>query len=102
MSSRMTCCLRARHRRPDTNVSAYELRNASLLYGDIARSRRGARGRRRSLPVLPPVRPSIEAESTADPMDGVRRHERLFDAVRKGRRDAILAALTTHGARSYL
>ena len=43
-----------------------------------------------------------EAESTADPMDGVRRHERLFDAVRKGRRDAILAALTTHGARSYL
>jgi DNA-binding GntR family transcriptional regulator len=43
-----------------------------------------------------------ETESTADPMDGIRRHERLFNAVRKGKRDAILAALSAHGARSYL
>lgn len=43
-----------------------------------------------------------EAESTADPMDGVRRHERLFAAVVDGDPEAVLTALATHGARSYL
>ena len=43
-----------------------------------------------------------EAETTADPMDGVRRHERLFAAVKRGRPDAVLTALANHGARSYL
>jgi DNA-binding GntR family transcriptional regulator len=43
-----------------------------------------------------------EAETTADPMDGVRRHERLFRAVERGKPAAVLAALASHGARSYL
>jgi DNA-binding GntR family transcriptional regulator len=43
-----------------------------------------------------------EAESTADPLDGVRRHERLFAAVKRGRPEAVLTALANHGARSYL
>jgi DNA-binding GntR family transcriptional regulator len=43
-----------------------------------------------------------EAESTADPLDGVRRHDRLLAAVKRGRPEAILTALAGHGARSYL
>jgi DNA-binding GntR family transcriptional regulator len=35
------------------------------------------------------------------PQDGVRRHHRLFDAVAAGNVDAVLAALSDHGARSY-
>jgi DNA-binding GntR family transcriptional regulator len=35
------------------------------------------------------------------PQDGVRRHQRLFDAVAAGNVDAVLAALSDHGARSY-
>ena len=38
----------------------------------------------------------------ARPDDGVRRHERLFAAVRGGDVAAVLAELNTHGARSYL
>ncbi|HEY6422156.1 MAG TPA: GntR family transcriptional regulator [Pseudonocardiaceae bacterium] len=36
------------------------------------------------------------------PQDGVRRHQRLFDAVAGGDVDAVLATLSDHGARSYL
>jgi DNA-binding GntR family transcriptional regulator len=43
-----------------------------------------------------------EVEVTADPMDGVHRHERLLAAVESGTPDAVLAELATHGARSYL
>jgi DNA-binding GntR family transcriptional regulator len=43
-----------------------------------------------------------EAETTSDRMDGVRRHERLFAAVTDGDPASVLAALTSHGARSYL
>jgi DNA-binding GntR family transcriptional regulator len=35
-------------------------------------------------------------------LDGVHRHERLFEAVSGGDVGAILTALATHGARSYL
>ena len=42
-----------------------------------------------------------EAER-AEPHDGVHRHQRLFEAVLHGDRPAVLAALTAHGARSYL
>jgi DNA-binding GntR family transcriptional regulator len=35
------------------------------------------------------------------PQAGVRRHQRLFDAVAAGNVDAVLAALSDHGARSY-
>ncbi len=43
-----------------------------------------------------------EAETTANPLDGVRRHARLLTAVKRGKRDEILTALANHGARSYL
>jgi DNA-binding GntR family transcriptional regulator len=43
-----------------------------------------------------------EAETTADPMDGVRRHERLFATVSAGDPAAVRAALAGHGAQSYL
>jgi len=43
-----------------------------------------------------------EAETTADPLDGVRRHERLFAAVEGGDLPTVLAALAGHGAREYL
>jgi DNA-binding GntR family transcriptional regulator len=43
-----------------------------------------------------------EAETTTDQMDGVRRHQRLFEAVRAGDPQTVLAALAGHGARSYL
>jgi DNA-binding GntR family transcriptional regulator len=42
-----------------------------------------------------------EAE-LARPDDGVRRHERLFAAVKSGDVAAVLTALADHGARSYL
>jgi DNA-binding GntR family transcriptional regulator len=42
-----------------------------------------------------------EAE-TAHAEDGVHRHERLFAAVEGGDVEAILTALTEHGARAYL
>ena len=35
------------------------------------------------------------------PQDGVRRHQRLFDAVVTGDAGRVLAALSNHGARSY-
>ncbi|MGH3856221.1 MAG: GntR family transcriptional regulator [Pseudonocardiaceae bacterium] len=35
------------------------------------------------------------------PQDGVRRHQRLFDAVAAGDVDEVLTALSDHGARSY-
>jgi DNA-binding GntR family transcriptional regulator len=43
-----------------------------------------------------------EAETKADPMDGVRRHERLFAAVEQGDPADVQAALSAHGARDYL
>ena len=43
-----------------------------------------------------------ETETTADPMDGVRRHERLLAAVEHGDPASVLGELTGHGARSYL
>lgn len=43
-----------------------------------------------------------EAETTADPMDGVRRHSRLLTAIETEDAPAVLAALANHGARSYL
>jgi DNA-binding GntR family transcriptional regulator len=42
-----------------------------------------------------------EAE-TARAADGVHRHERLFEAVRRGGVPEILSALDVHGARAYL
>jgi DNA-binding GntR family transcriptional regulator len=42
-----------------------------------------------------------EAEQGPE-LDGVHRHERLFEAVGDGDVGAILTALATHGARSYL
>ncbi|MEU5550167.1 MULTISPECIES: GntR family transcriptional regulator [unclassified Micromonospora] len=42
-----------------------------------------------------------EAEQ-AQPLDGVHRHERLFEAVAGGDPEVVLAALSVHGARSYL
>lgn len=42
-----------------------------------------------------------EAEQGLE-LDGVHRHERLFEAVSGGDVAAILTALATHGARSYL
>jgi DNA-binding GntR family transcriptional regulator len=36
------------------------------------------------------------------PQDSIRRHQRLFDAVAAGNLDEILAALSNHGARSFL
>jgi DNA-binding GntR family transcriptional regulator len=42
-----------------------------------------------------------EAE-LAQASDGVQRHERLFAAVERGDADAVLAALSGHGARAYL
>jgi DNA-binding GntR family transcriptional regulator len=42
-----------------------------------------------------------EAE-VADALDGVRRHERLFEAVAAGDVETVLAELGQHGARSYL
>ncbi|MGH3764862.1 MAG: GntR family transcriptional regulator [Pseudonocardiaceae bacterium] len=35
------------------------------------------------------------------PQDGVRRHQRLFDAVAAGNVEQVLASLSNHGARSY-
>ena len=35
-------------------------------------------------------------------MDGVHRHERLFEAVAGGDPEEVLAVLSAHGARSYL
>ncbi len=43
-----------------------------------------------------------EAETTADPLDGVRRHERLLVALETGDPQVVLTALATHGAQSYL
>ncbi|MFY1616068.1 GntR family transcriptional regulator [Micromonospora sp. WMMD736] len=42
-----------------------------------------------------------EAE-VAQPLDGVHRHERLFEAVAGGDSEEVLAVLSGHGARSYL
>ncbi|MGW5079594.1 GntR family transcriptional regulator [Micromonospora echinospora] len=42
-----------------------------------------------------------EAE-TAQPLDGVHRHERLYEAVVGGDPEEVLSVLTGHGARSYL
>ena len=42
-----------------------------------------------------------EAE-IAEPSDGVHRHERLLAAVQQGDATAIMAALSAHGARTYL
>ncbi|MFG3555817.1 GntR family transcriptional regulator [Micromonospora sp. NPDC047557] len=42
-----------------------------------------------------------EAEM-AQPLDGVHRHERLFEAVVGGDPEEVLAVLSAHGARSYL
>ncbi|MGC4768210.1 GntR family transcriptional regulator [Micromonospora sp. DT44] len=42
-----------------------------------------------------------EAE-VAQPLDGVHRHERLFEAVAGGDPEKVLAVLSGHGARSYL
>ncbi|WP_431916120.1 GntR family transcriptional regulator [Micromonospora wenchangensis] len=42
-----------------------------------------------------------EAE-LAQPLDGVHRHERLFEAVAGGDPEEVLAVLSAHGARSYL
>ncbi|MFF0316824.1 GntR family transcriptional regulator [Micromonospora sp. NPDC005252] len=42
-----------------------------------------------------------EAE-VAQPLDGVHRHERLFEAVVGGDPEEVLAVLSAHGARSYL
>ncbi|WP_436522813.1 GntR family transcriptional regulator [Actinoplanes sp. HUAS TT8] len=42
-----------------------------------------------------------EAE-TSDAVDGVHRHERLFEAVEHGDSTAVLTALAAHGARAYL
>jgi DNA-binding GntR family transcriptional regulator len=42
-----------------------------------------------------------EAE-IAEPSDGVHRHERLLAAVQEGDAVAIMAALSAHGARTYL
>ncbi|HEX2810142.1 MAG TPA: GntR family transcriptional regulator [Kineosporiaceae bacterium] len=42
-----------------------------------------------------------EAEA-ATPLDGVRRHVVLLDAVAAGDADTVLAALTAHGAQAYL
>jgi DNA-binding GntR family transcriptional regulator len=36
------------------------------------------------------------------PHDGIRRHQRLFDAVAAGHVDQVVAALDDHGARSFL
>ena len=44
---------------------------------------------------------SREAE-TADPMDGIRRHEALLAAVETDDPDHVLEVLATHGARTYL
>jgi DNA-binding GntR family transcriptional regulator len=43
-----------------------------------------------------------EAETRANPMDGVRRHRRLLRAIEGGGREEILRELAAHGARSYL
>lgn len=43
-----------------------------------------------------------EVETTTDPMDGVRRHERLLGALEHGDPAEVLAELSQHGARSYL
>jgi DNA-binding GntR family transcriptional regulator len=43
-----------------------------------------------------------EAETTADPLDGVRRHARLLAAVESGDPQAVLDSLAHHGAQSYL
>ncbi|MGW3786529.1 GntR family transcriptional regulator [Micromonospora chokoriensis] len=42
-----------------------------------------------------------EAE-LAQPLDGVHRHERLFEAVAGGDPEEVLTVLSAHGARSYL
>ena len=42
-----------------------------------------------------------EAE-VAEPSDGVHRHERLLAAVAEGDSASIIAALSGHGARTYL
>ncbi|GIJ80849.1 DNA-binding transcriptional regulator, GntR family [Micromonospora phaseoli] len=42
-----------------------------------------------------------EAE-VAQPLDGVHRHERLFEAVTAGDPETVLTVLSDHGARSYL
>ncbi|GAB2596013.1 hypothetical protein Aab01nite_71140 [Paractinoplanes abujensis] len=42
-----------------------------------------------------------EAQST-HPEDGIHRHERLYTAITQGTPQAILQALSTHGARTYL
>ncbi|WP_422740731.1 GntR family transcriptional regulator [Micromonospora sp. WMMD729] len=42
-----------------------------------------------------------EAE-VAQPLDGIHRHERLFEAVAGGDPEEVLAVLSGHGARSYL
>ena len=43
-----------------------------------------------------------EVETTTDPMDGVRRHERLLATLERGDPDEVLTELAQHGARSYL
>jgi DNA-binding GntR family transcriptional regulator len=43
-----------------------------------------------------------ETEHRGDPRDGVRRHQRLFDAVATGTPETALEILATHGARTYI
>jgi len=45
------------------------------------------------------LRREAQARTTRD---GVRRHQRLFDAVAAGHVDQVLAVLGDHGARSFL
>ncbi|HEX3752455.1 MAG TPA: GntR family transcriptional regulator [Streptosporangiaceae bacterium] len=43
----------------------------------------------------------LEAEQR-DPAEGVQRHRKLHDAIASGDRDAVLAVLAGHGARTYI
>ncbi|WP_218009357.1 GntR family transcriptional regulator [Herbidospora cretacea] len=43
-----------------------------------------------------------EVEHVGDPGDGVRRHKKLFDAVVSQDAPTVLAALASHGARTYI
>jgi DNA-binding GntR family transcriptional regulator len=43
-----------------------------------------------------------EAERQGEPLGGVHRHEILLEALRAGDADAVMAALSGHGARRYV
>jgi DNA-binding GntR family transcriptional regulator len=43
-----------------------------------------------------------EAEREGEPLGGVHRHERLLEALRAGGANAVMAALTSHGAQRYV